>query len=267
MPRRWEDLPERHRKALLEAFTEGVDLDPEEDDGDDGGFEDTLDDLAQQTVEEYLADHPDLGAELPKATPLERWLKQAYRESLKAKVFEDPPLVAAASKGDLATVKRLLAQPVCEVDVRNYVAHTPLIRAASWGHLEVLDALVEAGADPLATTTPHNETALMWAARGGHVEVMRRLLDLGVGIDLQDRHGDTALHCAAKYSQTAAVELLLERGANPTLRTNPIKVPFDRPISNTPAKVTKDRVLAKRLKEAAEAWKQSHPRKNRSARE
>jgi ankyrin repeat protein len=71
----------------------------------------------------------------------------------------------------------------------------------------------------------HDLTALMWAA--GHsseagtkdiIEVMTLLIDRGARIDERDDRGRTALMVAAELNHEAAVDLLLSKGADKSLK-------------------------------------------------
>jgi uncharacterized protein len=61
-------------------------------------------------------------------------------------------------------------------------------------------------------------TPLHYAATGGHVEIIQILLDEYAYIDAESPNKSTPLMMAAKYGTPAAVKLLLESGADPTLR-------------------------------------------------
>jgi ankyrin repeat protein len=63
-------------------------------------------------------------------------------------------------------------------------------------------------------------TALMWAARAGALDAMAALIDGGANLDARDtRNGWTPLLHAVHKQQAGAVQLLLERGADPNART------------------------------------------------
>ena len=60
--------------------------------------------------------------------------------------------------------------------------------------------------------------ALRDAARAGDVAGVRALLDLGVSLEAEARHGQTALYFAADKGHLEVVRLLVERGANVNVR-------------------------------------------------
>ncbi len=83
-------------------------------------------------------------------------------------------------------------------------------------------ALLDAGAALEADV--YRGTALVWAGATGATAAMRELLERGAAVDGRSSFGGpshgravTALHIAAQSGQAAAVELLLDAGADPTL--------------------------------------------------
>ena len=83
-------------------------------------------------------------------------------------------------------------------------------------HAEALQ-LLEQGANPNDRDTRRN-TPLMWAASSGQIEVARALLDKQALVNTQhDEPEYDALHLAAQNQQTAMIDFLLSRGADPGL--------------------------------------------------
>jgi ankyrin repeat protein len=156
------------------------------------------------------------------------------------------PVADAAMKGDLATVRTLLAQganvnaaqadggtalhwavyrgerELAEVLIRaganvkaaNRAGATPLWLATITGDPSILGALLEAGADA-NERFPLGRTPLMTAARTGNVEAIRVLLDRGADVNARETlRGTTALMWAADEGHADAVRLLIQRGGD-----------------------------------------------------
>lgn len=52
----------------------------------------------------------------------------------------------------------------------------------------------------------------------GHADVVSRLLELGADVNQRNRQWDTALHLAVDKDEVDIVRLLLQAGANPSLK-------------------------------------------------
>jgi len=126
------------------------------------------------------------------------------------------PLFEAAGKGDLATTERLLDEGA-GVDERGRNKETPLIAAALAGSAEIAALLIDRGADVMARNRG-GYTALHAAAYSGSVEIARLLLDHGAALEDRENVSDhTPLFLAAEEDRIAVAELLLARGADPTV--------------------------------------------------
>ena len=108
------------------------------------------------------------------------------------------------------------------------VPATPLHGAAWRGDIAPIRELVAAGADVHAQDDL-GATALYWAARGGErADVIAALLDLGADPNIADRRpkglgrssGWTPLFVALHHAQFASAQVLLERGADPNIRSD-----------------------------------------------
>jgi ankyrin repeat protein len=164
-------------------------------------------------------------------------------------------LHAAAAKGDLAEIERLVADGE-RVNIQDSSSRTPLHVAAYRKHHAVVRALLrlganpnaldadrydiltiaavqndsellaialEGGANPRNVTTPYDGTALSAAAHRGHVEVVRTLIARGAPLDHANMRGWTALHEAVVLgnggtNHVAIVEALVKAGADADIK-------------------------------------------------
>lgn len=174
-------------------------------------------------------------------------------------------LYQAAENGRLPMVK-LLVERGANVSVPGRNGITPLSAAAFMGSVPIVELLMEKGADPKTIDNTnkaaivyaagrgfpavvrvfldhgvdvnarygHDLTALMWES--GHseeagvndvTEEMTLFLDRGAHIDDQDDRGRTALMIAAELNHAAAVDLLLARGADKTIKDKQGKTASD----------------------------------------
>ena len=116
----------------------------------------------------------------------------------------EPPIMEAAKQGDLAAVKRLLADGADPNETNRYGA-TALTYASSRGFLEVAQKLVEGGATVDVTDTFYQSQPVDWAAYSGHGDVVGFLLQKGA-------KGVTALNMAIGRGHDEVVAAVLEHG-------------------------------------------------------
>ena len=96
-----------------------------------------------------------------------------------------------------------------------------LHQAASDGNLDEIRRLLQS--DHIKLINVFDEmslTPLMCAARGGHVEAVKLLIAAGADVNAYDasRIGNTALNEVAGDGAFEMIEVLLEAGADPTIR-------------------------------------------------
>jgi uncharacterized protein len=159
------------------------------------------------SVKALLANHVDVNAPQPDGTTALHW---------------------AVNQDDQDMV-RLLLKAGANAKAANRYGVTPLSLACTNGNGPIVKALLDAGADP-NTALPGGETVLMTAARTGKVEPIKLLLARGAAVNATGVNaagvntatpngkdagvGQTPLMWAAAEGNTAAVETLIQGGAD-----------------------------------------------------
>lgn len=128
----------------------------------------------------------------------------------------DYGLILALREPSPLVTEVLLKWPTTQVEVRSAKDESPLMLAALHGLTEVCRQLIVRGAD----VNKPGWAPLHYAATRGHLEVMRLLLDHYAYIDAASPNGTTPLMMAARYGTLEAVTLLLEAGADPSLKNS-----------------------------------------------
>ena len=125
-----------------------------------------------------------------------------------------PALTLALQKKSLKVAETLIAWRTVNVNQTNPTEETPLMLAAMLGHLRIAEQLIARGAD----VNKPGWTPLHYAATGGQIEMIRLLLEHHAYIDAESPNGTTPLMMAAYYGTPMATKLLLEEGADPTIK-------------------------------------------------
>ncbi len=134
-------------------------------------------------------------------------LMKAQGIDLEAKARNgDTALMIAAFKQNKAVVQALIA---LEAEV-NRPGWTALHYAASVGANEIVQLLLEASAY-IDAESPNQTTALMMAARGGHILTVKLLLDEGADATLKNDQGMSAIDLARKFNHSDIVDGLTYR--------------------------------------------------------
>lgn len=134
-------------------------------------------------------------------------------DGVKTAVKKQSPLLKAAEQGDVAKVRKLLAQgePINAVDK---YGHSVLQNAIHGEHTELALLLVRLGADLHQRTGDDGHSALHTAAMRGDGAVLRAMLDRGAEVNHRCKKKTTPLMWAANRDFLDAVRLLAESGAD-----------------------------------------------------
>ncbi len=116
-------------------------------------------------------------------------------------------LLAAAAKGDSATVRDMIAGGA-SLDPKDRAGRTPLLLAVEHNKLDVARLLIAAGANINAIANNRDTPWLLAGARG-RTQMLRLMADKGPDLKLRNRYGGTALVPACHYGHVEAVAFLL----------------------------------------------------------
>ncbi|OJD21123.1 hypothetical protein ACJ73_07539 [Blastomyces percursus] len=150
--------------------------------------------------------------------------------------FYATPLQAAGAMGHLEVTKRLIEQGAdVHIDEGGY--GNALRLATKGGHAEIVELLLEKGADVNAYGP-----LLRDAAGKGHADLVKRLLQIGQDPNTHDEIAGTALQLARTFGHSEVVDLLLENGADLSIRGGI----YDNPLQAAPIKDAKGGTCGKR---------------------
>ena len=144
-----------------------------------------------------------------------------------------PSFFEACAIGLVADVRRLLGENPQIVGQWSHDGWPPLHLAAFFGHPETAQVLIDAGADVLAVSRNSEANLAINAAAAGpraehRPEIVRLLIARGTPVDGRGSPaGHTPLHEAAFNGDVALVRLLLDSGADRSVRTAEGDTPLD----------------------------------------
>jgi len=140
------------------------------------------------------------------------------RRGPKLTVFE------AAAAGDAGRVREIVGRDRAQANAIAPDGFSPLGLAAFFKRRDVVRYLLEAGADPRPASRQGGFTALHSAvatdAGKVDIEIVRMLVDKGADPNAKAQSGSTPLHTVAFTGDRASLDLLLEHGADPTIKND-----------------------------------------------
>jgi len=123
-------------------------------------------------------------------------------------------MIVALRYDAMAVFDLLLAQPKIQLDAQAPNGNTALMMAAFKKNMPAVEKLVDKGAQ----VNRPGFTALHYAAAAGAIDILRYLLEHHAYIDAESPTKVTPLMLAAREGQEEAVKVLLEEGADASLR-------------------------------------------------
>ena len=187
----------------------------------------------------------EIGADETLGAPLHHALFYAKTKCAQLVRLEPPSIREAAGLGDTAALEAALPadgpvhmsarrrcrfyrpSPIFPLWDRRFDRDEILAEALTWaarnGQLAAVELLLSMRVS--VDANPFRGTALLWATYAGQHDVIRMLVDAGANPSLPHdfgatQHGRqaTALHLAAQHGDLRTVKLLVELGADPTVR-------------------------------------------------
>ncbi|HEX5226395.1 MAG TPA: ankyrin repeat domain-containing protein [Bryobacteraceae bacterium] len=127
----------------------------------------------------------------------------------------------AVRANDLALTDRLI-QAGADVNAATRYGVSPLSLAATQGNPKILESLLKAGAKPAQAESAlrDGQTLLMLASKAGDAAAVNLLIEHGANVNAAEtRTGTTAIMWAAIYNQSRAIKVLAEAGADVNVKS------------------------------------------------
>ncbi|XP_055092132.1 ankyrin repeat domain-containing protein 29 isoform X2 [Symphalangus syndactylus] len=141
------------------------------------------------------------------------------------RLYDGATALFLAAQGGYLDVIRLLLASGAKVNQPRQDGTAPLWIASQMGHSEVVRVMLLRGADRDAARND-GTTALLKAANKGYNDVIEELLKFSPTLGIL-KNGTSALHAAVLSGNVKTVSLLLEAGADPSLRNKANELPAE----------------------------------------
>ena len=154
------------------------------------------------------------------------------------------PLHIAACRGSFEVVKVILSYDP-DLEVTTSFGQSALTYAAQYGETEVIRLLLEAGAN-INHQTSSKKFALQYAVEGNMEITLRILMEYNPEVNLIGGFGQTALHCLNPDNSVTIIKILVNGGADLSIRDEDQETPICHAVWSSKLEVLE--YLAKKAK-------------------
>lgn len=102
-----------------------------------------------------------------------------------------------------------------------------MLLAVDGGNVDIIEKLIEAGYSPNTRNPLSKRYAVHHAARRCKTKVLDKLIQNKANLNVINNEGNTALHIASKDKCYGAIALLIDAGADPSIKNNEQKIARD----------------------------------------
>jgi ankyrin repeat protein len=155
-------------------------------------------------------------AKMDNASQISSLLKRGLDPNLIEPERGDTGLILALREGSMKVFDLLVNARGTDIEIKARNGDTALMIAAFKGHRHAVDVLLAKGAQ----VNRPGWTALHYAAAGGHNEIVQTLLEKHAYIDAASPNRTTPIMMAAWGGHIYTVKLLLDEGADATLKND-----------------------------------------------
>ncbi|HPQ39928.1 MAG TPA: ankyrin repeat domain-containing protein, partial [bacterium] len=125
------------------------------------------------------------------------------------------PMETAIDSGNIETVRSLIDSGTdINSPSKHPSGFTPLHRAVIKGNVPIVELLLNHGADTEARDAVSGTTPLYWASGLDELQIVEKLIQHGAAVDALDTMGETPLFHAASRDKPKNARMLISKGAD-----------------------------------------------------
>ncbi len=202
--------------------------------------------MAMQTTNAFAGSYDDFfkAAQTDNADKIKSLLQRGLDPNLIEEVRGDSGLILALRENSMKVFDVLVQARNINLDAKSLLGDTALMIAAYKGNLAAVKVLIGKGAQ----INQPGWTALHYAATTGNNEIVQLLLDNAAYIDAESPNKTTPIMMAARAGFILTVKLLLDEGADATLKNDAGMTAIDLARTNNQKDIVEG--LTYRLKKA-----------------